>query len=218
MPSPSATPEASCPNPEGGVCLGLLKAGTYTTSLFETRITYTVPDGWQNFEDLPGNFLLVAPGSDLHGVNAGGSDFIGIFWSVYAQNRLCSRENEAVSVEPGVAHTPQAIADEFAQRPGLVTTAPAQVSIGGLSGLVLDIRMADGWTGTCFYAPPGEPVVQLIGGSYPSEFDHPIGPGVFVRLYLLQQPDGTLAIEVDTFDSTQLDTYSEIIEQIKFGA
>ena len=34
-----------CPNPHGGICLGTLVAGTYKTSSFDPRLTYTVPDG-----------------------------------------------------------------------------------------------------------------------------------------------------------------------------
>jgi hypothetical protein len=229
--SPTATPRAPCPNPEGGVCLGLLKAGTYTTMRFRPDTTYTVPDGWQNFEDTPGNFLLVAPGYDLRGVNEGGSDFIGIYTSISAANRLCSTEAEVQSDEPGVARTSSAIADEFMRRPGLATTPSIPVSVGGLSGVVLDITLADGWTGTCFYAPGGLPVVQMFRGVSPSSLDHPMGPGLTMRLYLLDIPGGlttssgtpvapgTLAIEVDDFaEGAHLDSYSAIVDQIRFGA
>lgn len=218
--SPTATPRPSCPNPEGGVCLGVLSAGTYTTQIFTPEITYTVPNGWQNFEDTPGNFLLVAPGYDLRGVNEGGSDYIGIYTSIAAANRLCSTEAEVQSDQPGVARTSSAIADEFMQRPGLATTPSTPVSVGGLSGVVLDITLTDGWTGTCFYAPGGLPVVPMFRGPAvsPSSLDHGMGLGLTMRLYLLDRPGGTLAIEVDDFvDGAHLDAYSTIIDQIKFG-
>lgn len=84
--SNSITPPAPpvCPNPEGHACLGPIAAGTYSTSVFRPQITYTVPAGWSNLEDTPGNFLLVPPGFDLPGVNRGTSDFIGIYASVAA--------------------------------------------------------------------------------------------------------------------------------------
>jgi len=72
-PEPARTP---CPNPEGQACLGNLAAGTYKTRVFHPAITYTVPAGWKNYEDTPGNFLLVPPHGDLPGVNAGTSDTI----------------------------------------------------------------------------------------------------------------------------------------------
>lgn len=96
-PAPSTTTSAStpssttsepppCPNPEGQACLGALQSGTYTTTVFQPQLTYTVPAGWSNLEDTPGNFLLVPPHFTLAGVNAGTSDFIGIYTSVAAPN------------------------------------------------------------------------------------------------------------------------------------
>src|SRR5262245_64709633 len=56
---PTARP--TCPNPEGQFCLGRLDAGTYSTVQFQPSLTYTVPAGWGNYEDMAGNFLLVPP-------------------------------------------------------------------------------------------------------------------------------------------------------------
>ena len=56
-PSGSAGPAFECPA-HGGQCLGPIEAGTYTTVTFEPAITYSVPEGWTNGEDLPGNFLI----------------------------------------------------------------------------------------------------------------------------------------------------------------
>ena len=64
-PGPST---ADCPNYEGGLCLGKLDAGTYSTSEFKPKLTYTVPAGWANYEDLRGQFLLVPPRGTLKGV------------------------------------------------------------------------------------------------------------------------------------------------------
>jgi hypothetical protein len=217
--APSASARPNCPNPEGQACLGLLKAGTFATVEMTPPIAYTVPDGWQNFEDEPGNFLLVAPGYSLAGVNAGGSDFIGVYTSVRAENRKCSTELEATSDEPGVAYTVKALTEEFMSRPGLVTTAPSNVSVGGLSGVMMDIHIADDWTGTCFYAPPqGQKIVQLLGGRGGSSLDHPIVTDLFMRLYLLEYAGGTLAIEVDDWaKGGHLDGYYEIINQFRFS-
>ncbi len=212
--TPSASPTPACTNPEGGVCLNTVKAGTYTTAELVPQLTYTVPDAWQNLEDTPGNFLLVAPGYSLEGVNAGGSDFIGVYTSVRAENRKCGSEQEASSDEPNVAHTPAAMAKEFQNRPGVVATKPKAVSIGGLSGLVMDLRMAADWKGTCFFAQ--SPYVQLIGGAPPSSLDHGLGPGLTMRLYLLARGDTTLAIEVDDFaEGAHLDGYSKIVETMQ---
>jgi hypothetical protein len=211
---PSATPWPHCLADYGGDCLGPLPVGTYTTVQFQPPITYTVPaGGWSNFEDLPGNFLLVPPGFDLAGVDTGGGDAIGIYASVAAANRDCTD-----SEQPGVAHTAAALAAEFAQRPGLTVTTPAPVSVGGLQGLFFDIHMADGWTQVCPYSG-GDPVVPLMRGVAPSDLDHPIGPSPYtMRLYLLDHADAALAIELsDISGGTHLDAYSVIVDQLEFG-
>jgi hypothetical protein len=211
--SAAATPWPHCQADYGGNCLGHLPAGTYTTVQFQPPITYTVPaGGWSNFEDLPGNFLLVPPGFDLAGVDTGGSDYIGIYTSVLAANVDCTE-----SEQPNVERTAAALAAEFAHRPGLTTTTPTPVSIGGLEGLVLDIRLADGWTQTCPYSG-GNPVMPLIRGVPPSDLDHPIGPGIIVRLYLLDRSGSTLAVEVgDLSGGTHLDGYSSVVDELHFG-
>ena len=50
----SASPELACPNPNGGDCLGEIPQGTHETTTFMPALTYTVPDGWANYEDLKG--------------------------------------------------------------------------------------------------------------------------------------------------------------------
>jgi hypothetical protein len=204
---------ATCGNPDAGACLNTLTAGTYSTEAFEPGLTYTMPDGWQNLSDIAGEVAFLAPGDSLDDPDAEG---IVVFTSVRAENRKCSTLAEAESDEPGVAHTPEAMAAEFQARPGLTTSTPEPATIGGLSGLVMDISMAPDWTGMCFYWD--EPAVQLIGGVPPSEFDHAIIPGLTMRLYLLARGSSTIAVEISDFsDGAHLDAYSAIVEQFKFG-
>ena len=134
-------------SPRGrGACLGILEAGTYSTSVFEVPLTYTVTDGWGNYEDLPGNFLLVPPGGSLEGVNAGTSDFIGLYYSSAPAAANCDERPE-----PGIATTPEAMATWFAGLPGLEMTDPEPMTVGGLSGFVMDIDIADGYADGCPY-------------------------------------------------------------------
>lgn len=194
--SPSETaPEHSCANPHGGVCLGPIEAGTYATKLFETPVTYTVPAGWANHEDLPGNMLLVPPVSSLDDVDAGEGDYIGLYDGVSAASGTCVEVPEA-SIEA----TPADIAAYFSAHEGLEATEPQAADLGGLAGLVIDLRIAAGYTGTCPYAyPPGAPLVPMfIGGAGPASVHHVVIPGIDTRLYLLEGRGGrVLAIEVN---------------------
>jgi hypothetical protein len=203
----------TCENPHGGACLGTLEAGTYSTSAFVPGLTYTIPAGWQNWSDLEGEVGYIAPGDSPQALDA---DSIVVFTSVQADSRNCDTEAESISEQPGVAHTPEALAAEFQVRPGLVTTSPIAVTVGGLSGLVMDISMAPDWTGTCFYST--EPGVQLMGGVAPSDFHHSVVGGLAIRLYLLDRGDSTLAIEIGDFSGgANLDAYAAIVEQFEFG-
>ena len=219
IPSESTSPTAStrprCPVPYHGDCLGPIAVGRYTTVQFQPPITYAVPaGGWFNSEDHRGLFTLIPPGFSL-GVNSNEptGDYILIATSVVAANADCTE-----SEQPGLGHTAAALAAEFAERPGLTTTTPTPVSVGGLQGLVLDIRMADGWTQTCFYSG-GKPAVPLIRGVGPSSgLDIPVcDPGCTTRVYLLDGSGITLAIElVDNAGDAHLDAYSAVVDQLHF--
>jgi hypothetical protein len=204
---------ASCTNPEGGACVGKLKAGkVYKTIVFHPSITYVTPAGWSNFEDTPGNFLLVPPGNTLPGVNAGTSDYIGVYASIAAPRMGC-----ASGPAPGVKETPAGIAGWIEKNPGLTSTAAKAVTVGGLHGLVLDTREVKGWKKPCFYSN-GTPVVQLITGLPPSGLDHNLIPRLVIRLFLLRSGANTLAIEVDGLhNGRNLAAYTRVVKHMKFG-
>ena len=144
------------------------------------------------------------------------SDYVGVYLHAVAPSRDCSSELKATQPEPGDGVTPLAIAEELRARPGLLVTAPRNVTVGGLPGVVIDIRMDEAWTGTCFYSK-GAPVVPLIKGMPPSSFDHSMIEGIETRLYLLAHDGGTLAIEVQLVNPTWLDEYAAVAESFSFG-
>ena len=195
--APSPAPE--CPNPHGGACLGPVPAGTYATTVFEPALSFSVPAGWDNEEDLPGNFLLLPPGMKLDGVDAGTSDYIGVYTQV-APDPGCATS----SGQP--AGAPQAVAACIAGRHDLIATKPRSVKIGGLSGYVLDVRLARGADGT-----------SLMVGLPPSGLEHGLIPRLTIRLYLLAFRSGALAVEIDDVDRVDLAGYSRVVEQFRFG-
>ena len=213
-PTPTATPSTCNPLEDGGPCLGLLSLGTYTTKVFTPSITYTVTDGWGNWEDLPGNFLLVPPGEELAGVNGDVSDFIGIYHGVAAAAADCQE-----APEPGVGSSAQALADWFSNHPGLDASEPVPVVIGGLSGLVLDVTIAADWTGSCSFAQARERLVPLIVGTGPARLHRILNASFTTRLYLLDLVDGNIVIEVVDHPEVDLglDDYAVIVESIKFA-
>lgn len=202
--SPTPNPsQPGCPNSHGGVCLGPLDAGTYTTKSFAPAVTYTVPDGWTNLEDLSGNFLLEMPND---------TRYLAIF-----QNVRAPAECEETWAD-GVGTSIDDIAGWLTNHPGLATTEPKPVTVGGLEGIYVDISLDPEWTVTCPYSD-GLPIVPFIIGDGVSQVHHVILPGFEERLYLLDWNGKNVAIEVGP-EGTSLEKYLNdvlpIIESLKF--
>jgi hypothetical protein len=209
---PSQSPPPACPNPEGGACLGLLKAGTYTTKRFVPPITYQVPDGWSNEDDTKGSFLLIPPGATLASVLSAADDFIGIYASVAAAAADC-----AAGPAPGVARSAAAMAKWFQAVPGL-KMSKRPIEVGGLKGYVLDLTLVQGWTNGCPFSG-GQPFVPVITGIRPSNFDHGLSFGQALRLYVLDSNGGVLAIEVsDVSGGGHLNGYTSVVSALNFAA
>jgi hypothetical protein len=181
--------------------------------VFTPTLTYTVPAGWSNFEDTPGNFLLVPPRGSLPGVNTDTGDFIGVCSSIAAADG-CPFHGA-----PGVAQSVSAIAGWMAKNPGLAITNRHDADIGGLHGVVFDIKMAKGWTRACSYTH-GVPLVPLIVGVGISGLEHGILPQSWTRLYLLDNSlGGVMAIEVvNVQEGDHLDEYSSVVEGMSFAS
>lgn len=213
-PATATAAPSVCPSVHGGVCLGPLAAGTYTTRAFKTPLTYTVPDGWANYEDLPGNFLLIPPSGSNEGVDAGTSDYIGVYHGVAPLSGECEERPE-----PSVARTPDAMGAWYASHPGLVVEGPEPVAIGGLNGVVLDLAVAEGDTGLCDIPGLGEFVPILIGVG-PASLTHVLNESFTMRLYLLSAPTGeVIAIEIDDVPGGDtMESMTQVVEGMQFGA
>jgi hypothetical protein len=195
-PSPAGPPASArpkCPNLEEGstnLCLGPIAAGTYTTDVFTPKLTYTVPDGWSNMEDEAGNFLLLPPGSTLNGVDSNGSDYLGVYRSVVAP-ALCTGNASTT-----VAHTFEALVDHTVNNALLKVTNVNDVTIGGLTGTQMDIRMKPGNGDGC-----ADGVwVDIYVGQRPSSLVHSALPGMSMRIALLRNGAETLAVEITDVD------------------
>lgn len=212
---PEQSASSACPDPHGGLCLGTLTAGTYSTQSFSPALTYTVPEGWTNREDLPGNFLL----SRVEDPDEGpwGGSYIGVYQNVRAP-ALCSEE-----AQPGVGTSAADLTAWYRTVPGLEIVAEAPVTMGGLSGTALDFRVSDDWKSQCPLDGVIHAVPIIIGGGT-SDLHHVMGAPLEMRLILLDWKDGNVAIEVTSVRAQQnLTDYlgkasaSTIIDTFTFG-
>lgn len=211
---PSETVAAAvCPNPGGGQCLGDLAAGSYHTEVFEPPLGYTVPAGWANLEDLPGNFLLLPPGRDLGGVDAGEADYLG----VYSGATVAAADCESAAM-PGVGLRPRAMATALQQRAGLITSTPRKVSVGGLHGVVMDIRLSPGTKAGCT-VEGGLSIIPLFIGAGPASVEHAQFAGLRTRLYVLANGRSNIIVEVsDVATDAGTFEFESVISSLDFAA
>ena len=187
----TAVTPSHCPNADGGssnLCLGPLDSGEYTTTVFRPTLTYSVPTGWSNMEDLPGNFLLIPPGGDLAGVNPMTSDFIGVYSSIAAPVNCVEQP------DPAVATTVQAFVDWLQHQSSLVVSKPRPVKIGGLTGTEVDVSISTGQV--CSDPSIADAYALVLTGTGPSHLTHGVVPNYPLRLDLFDRNGTILAVEL----------------------
>jgi len=226
--SPSETPIAtppppSCPNGEGGSCLGPLRPGKpYTTVEFSPAITYEAPsEGWRNFEDLYGNFLLVPPGNDLEGVDAGTSDYISVFRGVLPTTLTSPRCGADWPLGTEAGPTPQEMVNYYRSQKNLDVSNVHKAKVGGRSGVVLDLQAAPGLPlDHCREGGTKVEVNQVISGIEGSSFDHGVINDMTMRLYLLRDHERVMGIEITDIHAAPgtVDTMSRVAESLRFAA
>lgn len=202
-----------CPNPMGGQCLGEVEGGNpYRTATFTPQFTYTTPAGWSNMEDLPGNFLLLPPGRSIDGVDAGTADYLGIYSGASVSAADCAPEPM-----PGVGLKPDAVVTALAERPGLNVSAPKEVVLGGLKGLVIAIDLEPDTTAGC--KVEGDlTIIPLFIGVGPASVEHAQVPGLRTHLYVLDNGRSNVIVEVSDVgrDKSPFD-YERVIEKLRFS-
>jgi hypothetical protein len=197
----------ACPNSHGGHCLGPLEAGQHATSVFAPALQYTVPAGWTNLEDLPGNFLLQRESDPQDEVFGG--NYVAVYQNIRAAARDCTESPQA-----GVGKSATELTAELKNRPGVDIVAEGDVAIGGLSGYRLDLRIDPSWADACLEGLD-VPAVPLIIGSGVSQFHHSLVPPTTLRLVLLDWHDGNVAIEVSSWnEQNSLDEFLTVVNPI----
>jgi len=206
VPRPTDIPtDGTCD--QGHVCLGLLAAGTtYQTRAFEPGITFTVPStGWENLADEGTVFMLLpisAPGDAI----------------VFFRGAKAAQADGSFAT---AADTVAGLSDWLASNPLLDITPATPVTIGGLSGVTVEIRIAAGAVNhppschvqTCVPLFKGQDLSAHPPWHWDWESD---GPEI-QRLYLLTATDGVVAIFVDSLDGSTFDTLSTAADQILAG-
>jgi hypothetical protein len=207
-------------------CLGPLDAGTYKSQYIGPRVdpgatwtpefgalTYTVPDGWANASDWPNSFVLM-PSTYFPGpTDSDPPRSIGIVTqpSAMSQTTPCLLEPAT-----GVARTLDGLVTWIDQAPGLVTTAPAAITIDGHPARWLELRIDPAFRAKCQGTTPSVGYlkgVDLVGvGLVGAERQ---------RLTLVDLGDGdVVGIFIRTSDPAAFDAFvaeaMPIVESFRF--
>ncbi|MFI5261383.1 MAG: hypothetical protein ACHQZR_02360 [Candidatus Limnocylindrales bacterium] len=168
----------ACRDPKTS-CLGDVTAGTYGSQYIAPRlkatdtwvpvygaVTYTVPDGWANSSDWPSTLGLTP--SNLYDALPTGSDEGSESILVVAQATPMSQPSDPCAAPSGQADgtVARTVAGEIMwlrHVRGLITTAPASITIDGHAGQWLDVRY-DPSRETACKGGPGGAVGYLMPG------------------------------------------------------
>lgn len=188
---------------------GGLPAGTYLTGTFDPfgdpstpmRLMYTIPQGWDVIDE--GETVTIV-GHHQAEVSPGGPPSDS-FILVMGQPRIAAAQRPGTACDPalvldapGVGSSLDALVAAIRGRPGVVSTTPAPIAIGGHEGSLLDLQLAASWTGGCV-APEG-PVVGVVILHEAGSATGPIvglAPDKPLRLILVRlTSDQTMAIAI----------------------
>ena len=203
--APSTSPSASAvfpkwyTNSEISAAAGILPAGNATSRAFAPRVTFTVPEGWVNDLDVPIGYGLFPDMKANEAEYAVSGDIAqGIFMvSVESPYFFCEawEKTQGTAAERGAFLE---ASDAF------VVSEPVDVTIGGLPGKQLDVRLdPDRPTATC----PGDSPTVDLGDQR-------------TRVTYLDTPSGSIAIAVSSKYSADHDAFladaMPIIESFQF--
>ncbi len=137
-PTAAATAPAITCAEAGAVCAGPLTAGANSSLNFQPTLTFTVPDGWTNPLDTNRKYTLHYNFTRGH--------FLQLITQIAIpeQTTDCSRASK-----PGAGNTVADWVGFLTTHPGLVTTTPTAITIGGYAGMQLDLHVASTWTARC---------------------------------------------------------------------
>jgi len=200
LPRPTDIPtDGSCEQEH--VCLGLLEPGTtYTTTEFAAQFSFTVPEaGWQNRVDA-GHTIQLLP-------IAVPGDVVVFFPDPRATDALGQ-------YEAGIGSSVQDLATWLAANPLLDVTPATAVTVGGLTGLRMDVRLADKTHNSGPTDCPVQACLVYFAGSDPESWSYGVAGSGAQRIYLLTRPEGVVAIIVDSWDGTTFDTLAEASDAI----
>jgi len=220
-PTPGGSAESASPLPSAcgdadlRVCAGPLEPGAHRSELFIPPIDFIIPldspVAWDNPEDRPGTFTLHPSGPQ--------TDAIFFFRDVRLLTEGCNPV-----FDDTVGNTAAEIAAWMTSNPGITSTPAEPWTLGGLTGVRLDIGASGTYTTVCpndrLTYPDGLPILPLFAGAGSGDLTWFIGGDERMRLYVLDMPGGgNIVISIDAIGGdfqTLLDVTQPVVDSVTF--
>jgi hypothetical protein len=210
-----------CPT-EDDNCIGKIDAGTYGSQFLDPfvlgeawsprygALTYTVPGGWVNRGDWPEEFALAPEGAPE-------TTHVTIVSDVVAASRA---DNCREDQDPDAGTTAEEIVAALS-RPGVTVSTPVPVTIGGLSGLRVDLALDDGWTTPCPWSADRPYAMLFVDRAVEEGFAWGLDGDTQMRTYLLNiEADRAILIDIETATEAEqadvLDEATSVVESYVF--
>ena len=199
-------------------CIGPLAPGIHSSANLITPFTFEVPDGWTKNLDVPGSFNLTSSAFPA------GAIAVIPDWAIVSQRRC------TLAPEPGLGRSVDDLVTWLTEHPGLITSKPVPVALGGLEGQMLDVRKDPDWRDTRGKGElgPNHPCSGRVGlFTHQGTIDDPgywdIDDSMRMRLLFLDAGDHhVVTVHVETSDRSSFESFVEgatpIVESLDFGA
>jgi hypothetical protein len=180
-----------------------------TSTVFKLKLMIPkVPSTWSVEDDTPGTFIFDT-GSPSTAPNGSTS-------AVYILNH--GMIAPAGCDHPVDKHqNAQQMMAGLVALPGLVSTKPAAISIGGRHGFVTEVHVAPTWNKPCQRTGNGVELLHSLPPTSDPPFDSGISIGTSTAMYLLDRPQGgVMTIQID--DQTggkDLGSYRSVVETMQ---
>jgi hypothetical protein len=209
---------------ESDDCLGdLVAAGSFSSQYIDPRVatggaweprfgalTFTVPDGWANSSDWPTTFTLT-PSAD-YALETSKGPAVDTFHEIAVQvhpaaavqNAACTNQQNTT-----VARTVDGLIGWVAGQRALVVSKATPITIGGLSGRYVDVKLAKDWTGTCPGSTKPAATFLMLADGTDSDWSWGIQGAEQERLIFLDLGDGNVVLI--GVDSTYPDRFQQLV-------
>ena len=195
-------------------CHGSLVPGAYRSTILDPTIDFEITSPGWTWDFSAGGFRILANTSheDLHSPD-------GIYF--LRKPAIASQDCEETT-EPRVGRSVSELVSWLASAPGLETSDPTPVTIGGLDGEQIDLQLDPQWKGTCSWSNK-LPVVPLIfRGTAIGGYNLALILDASMRWYVLDSPDGVIVVDVEdgpggVSHDELFQTGGEIVQSLSFS-